>query len=752
MSRSSPQQGLLHVRDALRPLYRRRWLAGTVFLTTVVIAVAYAWTATPVYRATVRLLVEPEDPNVVTFQEVIVERAQFGANAQTTQRDMLRSRSLARATLDRLDLWEHPEFGGPGGAARFDLLRTLNPLRAARRGLSWLRSAVFPPSPPVKGVADPESAAMSGAVSSLLGRLEVIAGRNSRILTVRFNSFEPQLAADVANTLASLHVERDMEFRYTSSRNASQWLQQRITEQRDRLEASERALQSYREEHGAAGIEDRQNIIVRELENLHEAATAATMARVESEARYRDLEAVQDDPDALARFPEILRNDVIQEQKLTLAGLRRERARLADELGPRHPDMISIESSIRDAEHRLQNEVLAVVDSLRIEFQVASSRERRLLSELEKQTDEALALDRTGIEYGVMRREAESDRRLYESLLQRAAETGVTGELETSNIRILDAAETPVRPARPRRQLIVLIGLLGGVLFAGGLVVVLEHFDDGISTPDELKRHLEAPYLGMIPFAKVERADDDGRTGILPGAAGAQLLLDAGAPDDFTEAIRAVRTSLVFSSADEGPRTVLVTSGVPGEGKSCVSANVAISLAQLGQRTLLVDADLRRPQQHFHFEAKAEPGLSNLLVGEAAERDVFRETAFPGLRLIPAGKSPPNPTDLLGSRRFAEFVEACRRDFDWILVDTTPVLPVADALVAARVATQILFVVATATTSRRLAADALDRLADSGAHVLGAVLNKAALKRHPYYYSRYYRRDYSRYYGRSRVA
>ena len=748
MKREPRRQIPFDVHDYLRPLYRRRWLAGTVFSIPLVIALVYAFTATPVYRATARLLVEPQDPTVVTFQEVIQERGQFGVSAQTTERAMLRSRSLARMTIERLGLLDHPEFGGQADqGARFNLLRWLNPIRAIRRGLSWLRSTFFPSPSPPEDVEDAEDRVESRAISSLLSKLEVVgAERNSRIVTLRFSSFEPQLAATIVNTLAQLHVERDMEFRYTSSRNAARWLEERMAEQREALEASEWLLQSYREQHGAAAIEDRQTIIVRDLENLNTAATEATMARLASEARYLDLQAAGGDADAQGRFPDILRNEVVQQQKLTLASLRREKARLTEELGPRHPEMINIESSIRDAENRLRDEILAVVDSLRIEFQVASSREQQLLAELDRRTLEALALDRTGIEYGVMRREAESARQLYESLLLRAAETGLTAELETSNIRLLDEAETPIRPARPNHRLIVLMGLLGGGLLAVGLVFVLEHVDDALTSPDEMKTHLDAPYLGLVPYVKVKAASRVRK--VLDDESPEPLLLDKGVPASFAEAIRSVRTSLIFSSADEGARPVLVTSTAPGEGKSCISANLAISLAQLGRRTLLVDADLRRPQQHVLFGVDLEPGLSNLLATEAEEGAVVRETSIPGLSLVPAGKTPPNPTDLVGSPRFARFLDSCRARFDWIIFDTTPVLPVADALVAAKVVGKVLFVAASGTTSRRAAADALEKLDEAEAGVLGTVLNKAALERHPYYYSRYYRREYSRYYSR----
>ena len=750
----------MDIHDYLRPLYRRRWLAGAVWSVSVVLAVVYAFTATPAYRATARLLVEAEDPNVVTFQQVVRGKSDFGRDLQTTQRDMLRSRHLARATIDSLGLWNHPEFGGDGGGEERSW--SSNAIRAVRRAWESLRSAVSPPSPAVSpplvaddGAVDAETPAESRAISTLLDRLRVVGGRDSRVIRLHFESGEPRLAADVVNTLARLHVERDMEFRYTSSRNASLWLQQRIAEQRQRLEESERALQSYREEHGAAAVEDRQTIIVRELENLHAAVTSATMRRAESEARYRDLQAARDDPEALGRFPEILHNEVIQDQRLALANLRRERARLSEELGPRHPDMISIETSLRDAETRLQQEVLAVVDSLRIGFQVASTQEDQLQAELDKQTQEALALDRTGIEYSVMRREAESNRRLYESLLQRAAETGVTGELETSNIRVLDAAVIPVRRFRPQRQFILLVGLLGGGFLAVGLVFLLDQLDDAIRSPEEIREHLATPYLGMVPLAKIKSGKDDrGRNGLglrdkrdkVPAT---QLLVSGGAPVDFEEAIRSVRTSLIFSSADEGCRTVLVTSTAPGEGKSCLSANLAVALAQMGLRTLLVDADLRRPQLHSYFGVNLEPGLSNFLVAQAPMSAAIAGTTTPGLSLVPAGKIPPNPTDLLGSRRFADWLESCRSDFDWILLDTTPVLPVADALVAAPVAASALFVISTGKTSRRAAGQALRELGRTKVHLLGAVLNKAALERHPYYYSPYYRREYGRYYQRA---
>ena len=469
----------------LRAVYRQRRLAGAAFLITFCAALLYAVAATPIYRATTRLLVEDRNPRVVSFQEVIVQRRTSAAQLATTQRDTLRSPALARATIDRLGLWDHPEFGSAHGTAsllRF-VGRLASPFVAAIRGATPADVPQTGNTPPKERFRRPPRPRHEAtAVSSLMRNLEIDAGRNSRVLQVSFNSRDARLAASVANTLARVYIERDMEFRHTSSREASQWLKQRTVEERQRLETAERALHRYREEHGAAAIEDRHDMIVRELADLHSAVTAATRTRISNEGRYRDLASAQHEEEAVERFPGVLDYPLVKEHMLNVTRLRRQRARLSEELGPRHPRMVRVESSIRDGEERLRSEIGSVVESARLEFQAARSWEQELLAEFERQTAEALALDRTGIEYGVLKREAESARQIYESLLQRAAETSVTAELETTNLRVLDEAEEPTRPARPRRPLVLLIGLVGGVLAAFGLVLVRDHVDHPTSS------------------------------------------------------------------------------------------------------------------------------------------------------------------------------------------------------------------------------------------------------------------------------
>jgi succinoglycan biosynthesis transport protein ExoP len=342
-------------------------------------------------------------------------------------------------------------------------------------------------------------------------------------------------------------------------------------------------------------------------------------------------------------------------------------------------------------------------------------------------------LNRKGIEYSVLSREAESNRQIYESLLQRTKETGISSELKTSNIRVVDSAEVPTSPMLPRRQRDLMMAAISGSILALGLVFLFEYLDNRIKSPQELRTHLGVPFLGMLPAI-----DTSGPT-----------LLHNGVPPAFAEAIRAVRTNVLFSSADEGVRMIVVTSAGPGEGKSMFSSNLSVSLAQAGQRVLHIDADMRRPRVHEIFEVAQEPGLSNLLVSDCKPSEAVRKTNVQNLCIMPAGMIPPNPAELLGSKRCAEYFATLSEHFDWIIVDSPPVLAVADASVLANSATGVVFVVGADQTSRHAAKAAVEQLRAVQAHVIGAVLNRADVERNPYYYSTYYRKEYSRYYAKA---
>jgi capsular exopolysaccharide synthesis family protein len=541
----------------------------------------------------------------------------------------------------------------------------------------------------------------------------------------------------VANALARAYIEQNLEFKFLSSKEASDWLGLRMAEQKKLVESSEQALQRYREQTDAVAMEDKQNIVVQKLTDLNAAVTRTKTERIQKEAAYMQIRALQNDRTALDTLPAILSNGFIQQQKGELADLQRQQAQLGEKLGPNHPDMRKIGSAIQAAEAKIQGEIGKVVQAMRNDYQQVQAQEQSLATALNQQKQDALSLNRKGIAYGVLARDAASNRQIFESLMQRTKETGISGELKTSNIRVVDAAEIPRRQSSPNATNNLLLALFGGAALAIGLVFFVEYIDNRIKSPDEIKQHLGLPFLGMVPALFDKSIESP--------------LISSGVPDTFSESFRNVRTNLLFSSAEEGSRSIVVTSTGPGEGKTAVVTNLGVALAQAGQRVLIIDADMRKSRVHTVFDKPQGPGLSNILVGNAKSSEAVHKTGVSGLWVLPAGQHPPNPAELLGSKRFQDLLVSLDQHFDWVLIDTPPVMAVTDSSVVAHVATGVLFVVGADMTSRHAARRALEQLDSTRATFVGAVLNRVDLQHNPYYYSQYYRREYSTYYQHSRA-
>ena len=711
-----------HLTDYVRVLYKRRWTAIVTLFAVVLTATVYSFTATPVYEAHAKLLIDVENPNVVDFKEVI-EQDRARADYYQTQFNLLQSRSLARRTLDSLKLWD--VLTPPAGTGKAS---------ATGAVVQWVSMALGRPTPARAATPD-ETTRQSAAVDTLLQNLIVSPLRNSRIVDLRYRSSNPEQAAAIVNAHAHAYIEQNLEFKFMSSKEATDWLAQRLSEQRGAVEAAEAALQKYREQNNTIPMGEQENIVVQKLSDLSAAVTRAKTERIEKEALHNQLLAIQNDRVALDTFPAILSNTFIQAQKAELATLQRQEAALSDRLGERHPDIIKIKSSIQAAESRLQGEIGKVVQSVRNQYLAAQAQEQSLAGALESQKHEALSMNRQAIEYGVLQREVESSRQIYDSLLQRAKETGISTELRTSNVRVVDLAETPGEPVSPRRGLNILLALLGGSFFGCCLAFLLEYVDNRIKSPDELKLHLGLPALGLIPSISPKVLQS-----------GQSPLMNRGVPPGFAEAMRTLRTNVLFSSAVDGGKSLVITSTGPGEGKTLVASNLAIAFAQAGQRVLIIDADMRRPRVHEVLSLPQEPGLSNVLVSSVKTSEAIKATGITGLWMLPSGRTPPNPPELLGSVRFRELLDSLRDHFDWVIIDTPPVMAVSDAALIAHFSTGVVYVVGAEMTSRFAAQSGLEQLQSARAHLVGAVLNRVDLDRDAYYYSHYYRREYGHYY------
>jgi succinoglycan biosynthesis transport protein ExoP len=720
-----------HVLDYLRVLHKRRVPALIAFFLIMAAGAAYIWSATPIYEARVQLMIETERPRVVVFKDT-VETDTDKADYQQTQHRILMSRGLATRVMDSLSLWDRAEFAGT--ADRGGLVhRALDPV--VRTGAAVVARFSAKPPPPVKGDDPAADAAPNRAreIDAFLRGLSVAPIRNSRLVDIKFRSGDPKLAADVVNTLADAYIKQNMDFKSKSSKEASDWLTEQLEAQRAQVLKSEGALQRYREQTDAMSTSEREAAVQQKVAELNTSLTRAQTDRTQKEYAAKALQGIANNPKALDLSPLVSANPQVQAARTDLVELQRQERAAVDTLGAKHPDLIKLRRSIEAAEARLRTEQARVVQTMQTDVQAARAQENILATAIGAQKETATAMRRKQIEYDALEREAASDRQIFDSLLQRAKETGVSSDLMASNIRVVDAADVPHSPISPQkvRDMTITFGvaLVFGVLAA----FISNYLDKRIKTPDELKQQLGLPCLGLVP--------------LLTGDHETQPLLSNDTPALFQEAFRAVRTSVLFAAIADDSRTLLVTSTGPHEGKSMVAANLAVSLAQTGRRVLLIDADMRRPTAHTLLSRPKSPGLSGLNHGGWRLEAAVQTTNVPDLFLIAAGETPTNPAELLASQKFEGFVKDAAGQYDWVVIDSPPVMAVTDAALIGHLVSGVVFVVGSEQTSAETALNALEKLHAARGRFVGAVLNRVRLERDPFFYAHHYRSEYQKYYG-----
>ena len=682
--------------DHLRTLVRHRWwaLLGALLLSVPMAAITL--TMTPVFRATARVLVSDEPDQRVGLGTTNEQRPQSSTMEPRTQMEVVQSRTLALEVVQALKLWESPEYA----------------LAA-------------------QGAAD-DTARARAVVDQFRGNLSVAVVTDSRLLAISVESQDPALAAAAANAVAKRYSERDRESRLTTAVSSADFLTERLADQRRQVEASETALQNYRATRDALGLSDRQNIVGQKLADLNGAVTKAKTDRITRETQYRQIEAIRSDPRALEANPLVAANTYVQQLRAQAADLTRQDAQLAETFGPKHPDRVQVAAALSSVQARLQAEIAKVVEGIEADYRSAVVQENSLTGALNAQKAEAFSLDRKGVEYAALEREAVSARQVFDALLQQAKEATLSSEVQQSTVRLVDEADEPGAPIRPNKvqglAAAVLLAVVGGFGGAFGR----EYARRVIASPTDVENRLKLPVLSLIPLTQPEETTS--MVALTPMV---------------NEAFRRLRANVMMTgNSEENPGNVLVvTSAAPSEGKSFVAARLAVALAAVDQRVLLIDADLRRPRMHGMFDRQRSPGLADTLLGRRSVAEVLRPVEPSGLTLIPAGVPSPQAAELISMAVFRKMLEELRVDFDWIVVDSPPVMAVADAAVLAHDATGVLFVTCADQTSLEAAETALEELDAAGARILGAVLNKAPLTRESFYYARYYRSEYASYHA-----
>lgn len=698
-------------------LVRRRWLVIPFFLVTVLVVTLVTLRQPKIYAAVCTLVVDASAPRFLDqtqVQEVVDSApASFAYSREhlETQVRIITSRAVAQRTADRLGLAADDHFLG------------LDEVPEASR------------TPELRQAADP-----AGLVIAAI-RVEPVP--NTRLLRIVAEDRNPERAVQIANGLAEAYVAETLAVKSSTTRNASDWLEEQLAELERKLDESGRKLFDFKRSHEivATSWEDRQSMVSQRVTAINEALTRARVERAQLQARAEavealDREAVTDED--LRAIPAVAGNASIQGLKNSYFALRADCADLETKYLTDHPRVSACKAKVAEARALLREEIRVVLLAARREHEQVSRVERNLQALLEQTKSDAFALNQYEREYMELRRQHENNQRLYDVLLRRLKDTDVTGMLQVSNVRILDPAlpnHFPVRPnVRQSLFLAIALGLLGGVVLA----FAAEFFDASVATQQQVEDRLGIAFLGVVP--RIARGKD-GRS--------QDLIVSQQPKSAAAECLRSVRTNLLFMSPDRPLRTLLVTSSAPQDGKTTVAAGIAQIMADGGKRVLLVDADMRRPRIHRIFGVPSEVGLSSLILGEGTLETAVKQTMVPNLSVLPCGPIPPNPAELLHTAAFVGLLEELAKRYDRIILDSPPVGVVADAVILSTQVDGTVLVLKAGQTSRFLAKQALHTITDVQGRVFGAVLNDLDLEDQRYAQYAYYRYGY--YYGDERA-
>lgn len=721
----------INLRDYLYVIQKRKWTVITVFIVIVITVAILNFTATPIYEATARLIIDKENPNVVSIQEVMSVDAS-GSDYYQTQYKIIESRTVAREVIRRLNLDKSEEFFSK---PKDDLISSLK--RSIQETIAFWKDSITSllrtgdeSIPKTLDGFEPDSA----LVSDFIKRIKVSPIRNSRLVDVRFEGKDSVLAATIVNTLTDVYISQNLETKLRAVQDAVKWLHNRIEEERKKVEKAEQALLRYKEKYGIVTdfSSDVENITAQKLAHLNTQVVEAESNRVEAETRYKQAMILTGTPDMLDSIPEVLNNELIRQIKSMEVELFKRMSELSKKYGQKHPQMVAIQSELNTLQKRRTKEVSRVINSLKNEYKVALAKENSLKAALAKQKKESLELNQKAIQYGVLRRESESARYMYELLIKRFKETSLTEDMKTGNIRIVDRAEVPEYPIKPKKKVNILLAIIVSLLTGTGLAFFFEYLDNTIKLPEEVEKHLNIPFLGSTPLFSAKnkwKLRDD---------TSPELITFNYPKSTASESYRSIRTSILFSSAESVPQVILITGVGPQEGKTITMANLAVTMARADSKTLILDCDMRRANVHKVFGTTNDHGISNLLVGNSSIKKAILHTRIPNLDVIPCGPIPPNPSELLGSTRMKSLLNSLRKHYAHILIDSPPSIAVTDAVVLSKSVDGVILVIRVGYTAKEIIKSGIAQFGAVGANILGAVLNGVDMSRDRYHYKYYY--------------
>ena len=696
-------------------LCKRKWVVLATLVVVVTLATIVSLRTRPIYDAFAKIEInQPNSDALLGFKDV-------GAGASpdyysdnqfelATQVNVLQSGTIALQVIKALNL----DSSAPGTAGQPAIARP------------------------------PERSKEAGEIARFQASLRIVPLPDTRLVEIRYSSPDPQMAAIIVNTLVQTFIEENIKAKFDSTMQASEWLSNQLGDLQLKVETSQERILRYQKENGMLGVDEKQNIITAKLDELNREFTAVEADRIQKQSQYQQT---------MSGNAELLddsnKDSLIGKLRSQEADLKMQYAQLNSQFGDSYPKVIELKDQLRQLQENIQAEVKKMGARAASQYEAALHHETLLRAAFEAQKEEANKLNEKAVDYNILKRDYETNRKLYEELLEKLKQAGVSAGLKSSNIRVVDAARVPDLPASPNIprniELSLLLGTLGGI----GLAFVLEALDTTVRTPEQVEIVSGLPSLGIIPLSMRLNGASRPFLAASLGSSSMELITHKRPQSQIAESFRSLRTSILLSgSFDSRPKVVLITSALPREGKSSTCVNLAIVLAQKGSRVLLVDSDMRRPTLHKVLGVSRDIGLSSLLDETVLEENaILPAPDFPNLFVLPSGPSPSNPAELLDSEVLRKLLKKWRSQYDFVIMDSPPTLSVTDAVVISPEADAVVMVVRSGQTTKDAVRRTRDTLYQVNARIMGIVMNAVDLRSPDLYYYYYYSKRGNGYYN-----
>lgn len=682
---------------------RRKWVILAILLMSILAALAYTFATTPLYRAEATLQIQREASRVVKDNDLEPESSVSGTEFYQTQYGLLQSRSVALEAARKLRLADNIAFlTGYSGADPEDLTRRTRQDR------------------------------LDIAVGLVQANTQITPVRNSGLVEVIFDAPSPRLASQISNAIVESYITLNLQRRYDATGYARRFLESELAKVRQRLEDSERVVVNYADREQLIEINRRvdqegntsgQSLSEIDLDVLNRALAEARASRVDAQTRLAASRSS-------GTSSEALNDQTLGQIRNSLSQLEAQYARDLATFKPDYPPMIALRQQIDTLQRSANARSGTVGQSLAAAASAAGAREAALRSQVEGLKNAVLDQNRRKIQLGIFQRDADTNRALYDTLLERYKQIGVAGGIGVNNVAVVDRALDPMSPYTPNLLANLLLGIIAGTIIGLVAAFILDQLDDAIKSPADMEKLLDLPLLGVVPKVSIEQPVDE--------------LADRSSP--LSEAYLAIRTSLNFSTSEGVPRTLAVTSANASEGKSTTALSIAATLARLGKNVLLIDGDMRNPSVHRQLNLDNGHGLVELLTDNATFDQVTHSVALENLSVITSGPIPPNPAELLAGESLRAVISQARARYDYVIIDCPPILGLSDAPLIASAMSATIFVISANSTSAKSAIGSLRRLMEAHAHIIGAVLTKFQSSEHGYSY------NYSYSYGAKKPA